>query len=1073
MFVHQLPIGQRIALALALPIAGLLFFAFWVLLGQQRVAGEMRALREMAELATAVSRLVHELQRERGLSAAFLGTQGNDFAEWRAAQQTQTDAQLAQYEESLQADGLGRFDALLGPRLDRAREQLALLGAWRAQAGQLQVSDEEQTARYTAAIHELIAIVREMHLVGALPWASRAIGAYVSLMQAKELAGMERAVGAMYFAAPRVQASAREAFVALASRQSLYLEQFRSQADPPQVALLDTLLADLRLAEIERMRAQVHVRAPAAQRAGGGAALQWFDAMTWKIDQFQQVEARVAQDLVAASREAESTAGRAVLSAGLVVLLVLGLALVLAGALARGIILPIRRITEAMNRLAAPDARDAHVPILDQERGDEIGDMARATLVFRDNVARIAQAEERLRSALALRLHHEALQAISQGVLIVDAQGLVTYCNPALCAITGRALQDIVGQAPDFLWGDERARAQLWGGAAGQPCVGQGQRRDGTPFWFEAVVNPVQDGEGGAMHRVVVLRDITESRRVEQEMRIAATAFESMHGMIVTDAQTHILRVNRAFTAMTGYGAEEVVGRKPSMFQSGRHDAQFYADMWRALKERGAWFGEIWDRRKNGAIYPLLQSISAVRNDEGQVTHYVAAFADISERKEAEEKIRHLAFYDPLTHLPNRRLLLDRLQHAMALSERMGSHGALMFIDLDQFKSLNDTLGHDVGDLLLIEVARRLQETVRASDTAGRQGGDEFVVMLEDLAPDAVEAAAQARAVAEKLLAVLNQPYQLAGRELRNTPSIGVTLFRGQETSLDALMRQADLAMYQSKTAGRNMLHFFDPQMQEAVTQRVQMDTELQKGLERGEFRLHYQPQVDAQGRILGAEALLRWMHPQRGTVLPGEFIALAEETGLIIPLGQWVLEEACRQLAQWSASAATAPLVLSVNVSARQFHQPDFVAGVLQALQQTGAPATRLRLELTESLMLHDVEGVIAKMQELRAHGVGFALDDFGTGYSSLSYLRRLPLDVLKIDRAFVRDIVTEPNVASIAHGIVHLAQSLGLSVVAEGVEQPGQFDILQRQGCTGYQGYLFGRPVPAQELRLPSHPL
>jgi diguanylate cyclase (GGDEF)-like protein/PAS domain S-box-containing protein len=517
---------------------------------------------------------------------------------------------------------------------------------------------------------------------------------------------------------------------------------------------------------------------------------------------------------------------------------------------------------------------------------------------------------------------------------------------------------------------------------------------------------------------------------------------------------------------MTGYAPEEVIGRTPAMFKSGRHGADFYLSMWQSLADRGAWFGEIWDRRKNGEVYPLLQSISAVRGEDDQVTHYVAAFSDISERKEAEEKIRHLAFYDPLTHLPNRRLLLDRLQQAMVLGERTGHHGALLFIDLDQFKSLNDTLGHDVGDLLLIEVARRLQEAIRESDTAARLGGDEFVIMLEELAHDAGEAAEQARLVGEKVLAALNRQYHLAGHELRSTPSIGLTLFKGRLATIDELMRQADLAMYQSKSAGRNALHFFDPKMQAAVLHRVQLDTDLRNSLEQGDFRLHYQPQVDAQGKLIGAEALLRWQHPQRGTVLPGDFIALAEETGFILPLGQWVLETACQQLAQWSGDEATAGLTLSVNVSARQFHQPEFVESALEVLRTTGAPPARLRLELTESLMLDDVESVIAKMKTLKSHGIGFALDDFGTGYSSLTYLRRLPLDLLKIDRSFVNDILTDPNVAAIARTIVTLAHSLGLTVVAEGVEQAGQFDFLVDQGCSAYQGYYFGRPVPAEEL-------
>ncbi len=1066
--LQNTPIGQRMALALALPIAGFLFFALWVLAGQQRIAHDMRNLRELAELATAVSGLVHEVQRERGMAAAFLGSGGKDFGEVQAARHAYTDVQLNVFHQALEQLVTERFDRRLHWRIADARTQLGKLAAWRRDAAQLRVTPEEQSARYSAVIYTLIGIVQEMHLLGSNPEMSRAIYAYVNLMQAKEVAGMERALGAAYFSAPRVDAVSRQVFVGLTDRQSHFLEQFRFFAARAQADFLEQALADTKAAEIERMRGIVFLRLPGTQAVSSKNTGHWFDVMSWKIDQIKRVEDRMAQDLIQAAHGAEMAARQTLFWSGGAALVALLLTLVFAGALARGIIYPIRRITDAMNRLASPDARGGTVEIADHGRGDEIGEMARATLVFRDNLIRIAQAEERLKNAVILRLHHKALGSISQGVLIVDAQGNATFVNAALCAITGYPEEEILGRPPDFLWTDAAGRTMLWD-SAGAPCTLPGKRRDGNPFWFEATVSPVLDSQGDASHRVVVLRDITENRRIEQEMRIAATAFESLHGMIVTDANGIILRVNRAFTRMTGYTPEEVIGHTPAMFKSGRHDADFYVTLWQSLADRGAWFGEIWDRRKNGEVYPLLQSISAVRGEDGQVTHYVAAFSDISERKEAEEKIRHLAFYDPLTRLPNRRLLLDRLQQAMVLGERTGHHGALLFIDLDQFKSLNDTLGHDVGDLLLIEVARRLQEAIRASDTAARLGGDEFVVMLEELSADASEAAEQARLVGEKVLSILNQPYYLAGHELRSTPSIGLTLFEGRRATIDELMRQADLAMYQSKSAGRNALHFFDPQMQAAVLQRVQLDNDLRNSLAQGDFHLHYQPQVDVQGRVTGAEALLRWRHPRRGTVLPGEFIPLAEETGFILPLGQWVLETACRQLAQWSADEATADWTLSVNVSARQFHQPEFAESVLDVLRMTGANPARLRLELTESLMLNDVESVIAKMVQLKAHGIGFALDDFGTGYSSLTYLRRMPLDLLKIDRSFVRDILTDPNVAAIARTIVALAHSLGLTVVAEGVEQAGQFEFLVNQGCGGYQGYLFGRPVPAQELLPP----
>ena len=449
-------------------------------------------------------------------------------------------------------------------------------------------------------------------------------------------------------------------------------------------------------------------------------------------------------------------------------------------------------------------------------------------------------------------------------------------------------------------------------------------------------------------------------------------------------------------------------------------------------------------------------------------------FQDISERKAAADHIERLAFYDPLTDLPNRRLLLDRLHHALTSSARHQRHGALMLLDMDDFKTLNDTLGHDVGDQFLVEVADRIRACVREGDTVARQGGDEFVVILEDLDRDDV-AVMEAEQVAMKILHAVGQVYQLdltvnggmrATRRYHCTSSIGITLFRDASISVDELMKRADTAMYQAKAAGRNSLRFFDLDMQAAVTARAALDNDLGEAVREGQFVLHYQPQVDSDGRRIGAEALVRWRHPRRGMVSPAEFIPQAELTGQILPIGHWVLETACAQLAAWSSRPEMAQLTLAVNVSARQFRHSDFVDQVRAIIENSGANPRRLKLELTESLLLDDVENVIAKMTALKGHGVGFSLDDFGTGYSSLSYLKRLPLDQLKIDQSFVRDVLTDPNDATIARTIVALAQSMGLAVIAEGVETEAQRDFLAASGCHAYQGYLFGRPVPAEEF-------
>lgn len=572
---------------------------------------------------------------------------------------------------------------------------------------------------------------------------------------------------------------------------------------------------------------------------------------------------------------------------------------------------------------------------------------------------------------------------------------------------------------------------------------------------FNGMANAVQN----AFARMSL--ELEMRRQAEQQLLIAAAAFDSQEAICVTDASGVILRVNQAFVELTGYSAGELVGQNPRMLRSGRHDAAFYVAMWQKIAETGFWEGEIWDKRKNGEVYPKWLTITAIKSTDGTVTNYVSTQTDITARKAAEDEIKYLAFYDSLTGLPNRRLLMDRLRKALATSTRSGKHGALLFVDMDNFKVLNDTLGHHMGDLLLKQVAQRLTDCVREADTVARLGGDEFVVMLEDLSPSANEAATQTEIVGNKVLATLEPIYRIETHDYRITPSMGATLFVGHQQTLDELLKKADIAMYQAKAAGRNTIRFYDPEMQAAVTRRATLEADLREAVAGGQLLLHYQAQVDGAGRLTGAEVLVRWQHPQRGLVSPAEFIPLAEETGLILPVGHWVLETACAQLAAWGASALS-HCSLAVNVSAQQFLHPDFVAQVLAVLDKTGADPRKLKLELTESLFLNSVEGTIGKMTTLKARGITFSLDDFGTGYSSLNYLKRLPLDQLKIDQSFVRDVFTSDNDATIVRTIIALAQSLGLAVIAEGVETEEQRQFLAGVGCQAFQGYLFSRPLP-----------
>ena len=590
---------------------------------------------------------------------------------------------------------------------------------------------------------------------------------------------------------------------------------------------------------------------------------------------------------------------------------------------------------------------------------------------------------------------------------------------------------------------------------------------------IKALGQVVRDVEGVPIRMTGVNYDITEHKQSEANLRIAAAAFESHESMMITDADRIILRVNKSFTENTGYTSEEVVGQTPRLLSSGHHKAGFYRAMWETINRTGAWQGEIWDRKKNGEVYPKWLTITAVKGEDGIVSHYVGSHIDITERKAAEEKIRYLGLYDDLTNLPNRRLLLDRLQHALASSARIGREGALLLIDLDNFKSLNDSLGHHVGDLLLQQIAQRLTSCVREGDTVARLGGDEFVVLLENLSEQTIEATAQTEAIGEKLLGCLSQPpYLLETHQYHATASIGATLFNGaaqfndQDQVINELLKQADIAMYQAKKAGRNTLRYFNRQMQASITARVALEGELRKALENQQFKLYYQIQVDSTHHPIGAEVLIRWIHPVLGMVSPAQFIPMAEETGLILPIGFWVLDMACAQLKAWQQDALTRDLVLAVNVSARQFHQADFVAQVHDVVQRHAINPMRLKLELTEGMLLADVEETIKIMNVLSEIGIQFSLDDFGTGYSSLQYLKRLPLDQLKIDQSFVRNLVTDNSDKAIVRTIIAMAQSLGITVIAEGVETEEQRQLLLKDCCTHYQGFLFSKPVPITQF-------
>ena len=682
----------------------------------------------------------------------------------------------------------------------------------------------------------------------------------------------------------------------------------------------------------------------------------------------------------------------------------------------------------------------------------------------------------------ALREKDEKLNGLYEssrlGIALANMSGRFLEFNAAFCAICGYEAQELKAldywrltpekyAASEALQLETIKRTGHFG-----PYEKEYIRKDGSliPLSLSGVLITGQDNQP---YIWCIVEDISERKRAEAEVRASETDLNEAQtlaqiGSYITDLKTGVWQASPALLQIFGIDSSFVT----NIENWGKLMAPGYEkkmlDYYQAVVQGDGKFNMDYEiiRPCDGQTRWVAALGRFIYDADGTPAFLKGTIQDITERKLAEQQIRKLAFFDSLTGLPNRRLLMDRLQHALASSVRRRQHGALILIDLDHFKNINDTLGHKQGDLFLQQVAQRLQASVRDSDTVARLGGDEFVVLLEDLGVDALQAASQAAAVAEKVRLQLSRYYELGYWAHNCTSSMGIALFGEQAEEVDDILIRADLAMYKAKDGGRNTLCFFDPEMQIEVTNRVALEKDLHEAILQEQFCVFYQTQVDGGNRIVGAEALLRWQHPIRGWVSPADFIPKAEITGLILPLGQWMLEAACTQLALWAAHPLTAELTLAVNVSARQFHDDGFVEQVLEALRRTGAKAHLLKLELTESLLVAKVEDLIGKMHALKARGVQFSLDDFGTGYSSLSYLKRLPLDQLKIDQSFVRDILIDPDDAAIAKLVISLADSLGLAVIAEGVETQAQRDALAGIGCHNYQGYLFSRPLPAADF-------
>ncbi len=692
--------------------------------------------------------------------------------------------------------------------------------------------------------------------------------------------------------------------------------------------------------------------------------------------------------------------------------------------------------------------------------------------LFNDDVRRIRESE------LALKLRGQELERTRTRLsdIIENSPSIITLKdNGGRFVLVNRRFQELFGLNREAVAGKTMAelfpaRDNTQDMAADARVIERqqpSQREEtiaigGEPRTFITSRFPLISSGHGVYGVGCIRTDISERKSMEERLHLAKLVIDTTsEAVVVTNTRGEIVDINDAYTQITGYDREELLGRNPRITQSGHHDKAFFEGMWRELTGRGQWAGEIWDRRKNGDIYPKWLTINAIRDSEKRTTHYVGVFTDISEKKATENKLKNLAFYDPLTELPNRLFFRERLDEALLASRRHGQRTALMFIDLDRFKDVNDTLGHTAGDELIAQASRRIVDSLRDTDTVARLGGDEFTVILTEL-----ENEESAGHVAQQIIERIQEHFLLFGTEVFISASIGISLYPEDGEDSDTLIKNADTAMYHAKENGRGNCQFFRAEMNERMLRRVTLERDLRRALENGEFILHYQPRyVLETGQMAGSEALIRWNHPGEGLISPAEFIPVAEETNLIIPIGEWVLREACRQTIAWHRQELGL-LHISVNLSSRQFQQQNLTQLIRDTLLETGLDPDFLELEITESVVTENPEEAARLLLELRQMGVHIAIDDFGTGYSSLAYLKRFPIDALKIDRSFIQDLPDDPEDAAIVESIIAMARSLGINVVAEGVESAAQRTFLKERGCREVQGFYFSKPLPAPAL-------
>ncbi len=695
-------------------------------------------------------------------------------------------------------------------------------------------------------------------------------------------------------------------------------------------------------------------------------------------------------------------------------------------------------------------------------------DMDQVSLAFNSMAENIGKRETELKESR--EAYRTVINNMEDVLFRIDINGCWEFLSPAWEKLTGNSVESSLARHwSEFVDPVDHDRCvKLFSDQAiarEEHCVAEFKLNSINSDFVdvEAISRAIADDDGIPLAISGVIRNISRRKQAEKQQLLAAKIVEStVEGVIIADADVNIVSVNPAFTEITGYSEQEVIGRNPSFLHSGQHKNPFFIEMWSSIKAKGYWQGEIWNRRKSGELYPEWLTINTLKDETGKLTNYVGVFGDISAIKETQQRLEYLSHHDPLTNLPNRMLFQLRLEHAIHRASRSKVNMALLFIDLDNFKEVNDSLGHAVGDKLLQSASTILKEIVRQGDTVARQGGDEFLILVEQ-----IDQPQDAALVAEKILERFRKPFAIDGHELFVSSSIGISIYPEQGENVDTLIKNADAAMYRAKDLGRNGFQYFSDTLTAIAKERQKLQVDLRHALNREEFRLYYQPQIElSSNQIVGMEALIRWEHPQTGLVSPNQFIPFAEESGLIEPIGKWVLFEACRQAVEWQRAGLPA-LKMSVNLSARQLTQADIVSQVQQILQISGLDAGYLELEITESMLMENAEQAIHTLNALKSLGVDLAIDDFGTGYSSLSYLKRFPVDKLKIDREFVRDLPGDQEDLAITRAIIALGKSMNLHLIAEGVETPQQFELLLAEGCDQMQGYLFSPAVPSAEMK------